>query len=74
VPSTALAAIHRVADIGRASGLKYVYSGNVPGDRGEKTFCTHCGQLLIDRCGYAVETHLQGAQCTRCGTALEGQF
>lgn len=72
---TPVAAIRRAVEIGRACGLKYVYSGNVPGDEGENTFCFHCGQLLIGRYGFHVEqTNLNGSACSRCGTHLEGIF
>jgi pyruvate formate lyase activating enzyme len=72
---TPVAAIRRAAEIGRACGLKYVYSGNIPGDEGENTFCFHCGQLLIGRYGFHIEQmNLHGSACSRCGTPLEGIF
>jgi len=72
---TGINAIHRAAEIGRKSGLKYVYSGNVPGDQGENTACAHCGQELIRRLGYQiVRNELRGSACPRCGTTLEGLF
>ncbi len=33
-PPTPAASIHRATGIGKSVGLKYVYSGNIPGDRG----------------------------------------
>ena len=39
VPPTPPDSIHRASEIGYEAGLKYVYSGNIPGDKGEKTFC-----------------------------------
>jgi pyruvate formate lyase activating enzyme len=72
---TPVAAIRRASEIGRACGLKYVYSGNIPGDEGENTFCFHCGQLLIGRYGFHIEQmNLHGSACSRCGTPLEGIF
>jgi len=32
IPPTPLETIHMAAEIGKEAGLKYVYSGNVPGD------------------------------------------
>jgi pyruvate formate lyase activating enzyme len=73
--ATPVSAIHRAVETGRACGLKYVYSGNVPGDEGENTVCFHCGQLLIGRTGFHVEQmNLNGSACSRCGTTLEGIF
>jgi len=75
LPPTPLEAIHRAARIGKACGLKYVYSGNVPGDEGENTVCFHCGELLIKRYGFYIEKIcLQGSTCPRCGTTLDGIF
>ncbi|PKN60528.1 MAG: AmmeMemoRadiSam system radical SAM enzyme [Deltaproteobacteria bacterium HGW-Deltaproteobacteria-11] len=74
-PATPVAAIHRAVETGRSCGLKYVYSGNIPGDEGENTFCFHCGQLLIGRSGFHIEQmNLNGSACSRCGTPLEGIF
>jgi pyruvate formate lyase activating enzyme len=74
-PATPVAAIRRAAETGRACGLKYVYSGNIPGDEGEDTFCFHCGQLLISRYGFHIkQMNLHGSACSRCGTPLEGIF
>jgi pyruvate formate lyase activating enzyme len=73
LPPTAVASISRAAEIGKASGLKYVYSGNVPGNEGEDTLCSQCGEHLIDRYGFSIETlNLKGKHCPRCGTALDG--
>jgi pyruvate formate lyase activating enzyme len=75
VSPTLVADIHRAAEIGKASGLKYVYSGNVPGDEGEDTKCSHCGEHLIDRYGFYIKKFaLKGTSCPRCGTTLDGVF
>lgn len=72
---TSVEEIRRAASIGKSKGLKYVYSGNVPGEAGENTFCSCCGSLLIGRCGFHVEgLNLRGSACPRCATPLEGLF
>jgi len=65
--------IHRAREIGLKAGLHYVYSGNIWGDEGEKTYCHNCHQLLIDRTGFSVSTNLlrQGA-CPNCNTPMAG--
>ena len=74
-PPTPAASIHRAAEIGRSAGLKYVYSGNIPGDPGENTLCARCGRLLIGRCGFSIERlDLKGSACPHCGTPLDGIF
>ena len=65
--------IHRARDIGHDSGLKYVYTGNLPGDDGEKTFCHGCRELLIDRIGFSIsKNRLRDGCCPRCGTKIPG--
>jgi pyruvate formate lyase activating enzyme len=74
-PPTPAESIHRAAEIGRSAGLKYVYSGNLPGDPGENTHCARCGRLLIGRCGFSIEQlDLKGSACPQCGTTLDGVF
>ncbi len=74
-PPTPADSIRRAIRIGKSAGLKYVYSGNIPGDSGENTSCARCGHLLIGRCGFAVERlDLRESACPRCGTPLEGIF
>jgi pyruvate formate lyase activating enzyme len=74
-PPTPAKAIHRAAQIGRSAGLKYVYSGNLPGDVGESTSCAGCGRLMISRWGFDINRRdLRGAACPACGTLLEGIF
>jgi pyruvate formate lyase activating enzyme len=75
LPPTPVASIHRAAEIGKAVGLKYVYSGNIPGDEGENTFCSRCKELLIGRDGFSIERiNLKGTHCPRCDTLLDGIF
>jgi len=75
VPVTPLSSLHRAVEIGKQSGLKYVYSGNVPGNDGENTKCFNCGNLLIERYGFKiVSINLTGNKCSKCGTELEGVF
>jgi pyruvate formate lyase activating enzyme len=75
VPVTPLISLHRAVEIGKRCGLKYVYSGNVPGDDGESTYCSNCRNCLIERYGFDVfSTNLTGNKCSKCGTELEGIF
>jgi pyruvate formate lyase activating enzyme len=75
IPPTPVASIYRAAEIGKESGLKYIYSGNIPGHEGEDTSCSHCGEHLIDRYGFSIEKlNLTGTSCPHCGTPLDGIF
>ncbi len=60
-------------EIGINAGLKYVYTGNVPGENGEKTFCYHCSRILIDRWGYTIRKNLiENGRCPHCGAIIDG--
>ena len=75
LPPTPLSSLHRAAQIGEKAGLKYVYCGNVPGNKGENTYCFNCRHLLIERNGFRVAgVNLTGDKCANCGTVLEGIF
>lgn len=68
----------RAAGIGRASGLRYVYAGNLPGRLGEweNTRCPGCGRLLIERRGYRITGRTLSAEgrCPSCGRAVPGRW
>lgn len=68
----------RAAEIGRAAGLNYVYTGNLPGmiDGGEDTRCPHCHETLIRRYGYRITDYKMTAEgrCPRCSTQIPGRW
>ncbi|MFH1640170.1 MAG: AmmeMemoRadiSam system radical SAM enzyme [Chloroflexota bacterium] len=71
LPPTPVSTIERAVEIGHRAGLKFVYSGNIPGHQAENTTCYHCGQLVVARVGYEAEvTGLDGSKCKFCGAEL----
>ena len=66
----------RAVNIGKQSGLRYVYAGNLPGRVGdlENTCCHQCGTTLIRRYAYLVEDYRLTAEgaCPSCGTRIPG--
>jgi len=75
LPPTPPETLTRAREIGMESGLKFVYSGNVPGDRGENTYCPNCGKIVIGRYGFTItEKHLKNNTCSFCGHSLAGLF
>ena len=73
VPSTPVATLKRAREVGLEVGLHYVYTGNLPGDQGEKTLCHHCGRLLIDRFGFATGHYsIRKGRCPDCQTPVAG--
>lgn len=64
---TPVETIAKARDIGIQAGLRYVYAGNVPGDKGESTYCYNCGAMLIERWGFQVKTvRLADGKCPDC--------
>ncbi|MDH4226981.1 MAG: AmmeMemoRadiSam system radical SAM enzyme [Deltaproteobacteria bacterium] len=73
VPPTPVETLRRALEIGYEEGLKYVYTGNIPGEKGESTFCPSCKALIIERRGYSVlANNLKDGKCHKCGALIEG--
>ena len=70
LPDTPVETIKRACKIGRKAGLKYVYSGNVPGLPLEDTFCPKCRALCIDRTNYVIHRYDKNGQCPKCNENL----
>ena len=70
---TNVRAIQQVRQIGLDEGLQYVYTGNVPWDAGEKTYCPNCSATVIDRMGYSINAYsIKNGQCPECGQNIAG--
>jgi pyruvate formate lyase activating enzyme len=70
---TSVKILQRAKKIGMDAGLRYVYTGNVPGEPGEDTFCPHCGQLLVDRLGFQIlKYQIEEQKCSKCGFPVDG--
>jgi len=70
LPSTPVETLQSAWKIGKEAGLKYVYTGNVPGVPSEDTFCPKCGTLAIDRTNYIIHRHDKAGKCPKCGADL----
>ncbi|MEN6336728.1 MAG: AmmeMemoRadiSam system radical SAM enzyme [Phycisphaerales bacterium] len=71
--ATPLETMRRAEEIGKAAGLRYVYLGNVPGEKSENTYCYNCGRMLIERMGYRiVANQIKNSKCPHCGTEIAG--
>jgi pyruvate formate lyase activating enzyme len=77
-PDTTAEGLLRAAEIGKQSGLHYIYPGNLPGRVGdwENTRCMQCGETLIERYGYRIRGYHLTAEgaCPTCGSKLPGRF
>ncbi len=76
--NTTASDLMRAAAIGHASGLRYVYAGNLPGEVGalEDTRCPSCGATVIARHGYHVTGRAQerDGRCLACKTPIAGYW
>ena len=73
--NTTVQALLRAIEIGRQSGLRYVYAGNMAGQVGnwEDTRCHGCGETLIKRRGYTIlATTITNGACPSCATKIPG--
>jgi pyruvate formate lyase activating enzyme len=70
--------LKRAAEIGRRSGLRYVYAGNLPGrvDGLEDTRCASCARVLVKRFGYHIREYHVTAEgtCPSCQAAVPGRW
>ncbi len=74
-PATTVEQLIRAYDIGRRSGLRFVYPGNMPGAFGDRedTHCPGCAALLIRRRGFSVlENRMTDGACPSCGHSPPG--
>jgi pyruvate formate lyase activating enzyme len=54
-------------------GLRFVYTGNMPGHPGEHTICPKCKTRLIERTGYRVQVlQMKDGSCAKCGQPIPG--
>jgi pyruvate formate lyase activating enzyme len=72
LPPTPGETLLRARKIAMEEGLRYVYTGNRPGDGGENTGCPKCGTVAVERFGFEVVANrlAKGARCPDCGEAL----
>lgn len=71
-PRTPVETLRHARQLGLEKGLKYVYTGNVPGEGGENTFCPECKELLIERYGYSTQNKIKEGRCFKCSAEIEG--
>jgi len=71
LPDTPVETLEKAWQIGKETGLKYVYTGNVPGLLSEDTYCPKCQTLCIDRTSYLIRRLDKNGQCPKCGENLD---
>jgi pyruvate formate lyase activating enzyme len=76
VPPTPPQTLRRARQIALATGLHYVYVGNVHDPDADSTWCPVCGQRVIERDWYRLGEWrlMDGGHCGHCGTRIPGVF
>lgn len=77
LPPTPVGTLDRAREIALEAGVRFAYVGNVPGHRGENTYCPQCANVLIRRLGFHVLSNALahtsgGAECPNCHTPIPG--
>ena len=65
----------KAREIGINAGLRYIFTGNIPGYDGENTYCYGCKKLLIERTGFSIENnYIKNGSCPECNKQIDGYF
>ncbi len=73
LPPTPVSTLEKARAIAMEVGLKFVYIGNVPGHKGNNTYCPRCHRILIQRIGYQIlQNNLKEGKCKYCGYPIPG--
>ncbi|MFW6159651.1 MAG: AmmeMemoRadiSam system radical SAM enzyme [Acidobacteriota bacterium] len=73
LPPTPVSTLEKCRQIAMDEGIHFVYIGNVPGHKGENTYCPSCGKLLIQRRGFEIrQFNLVEERCPQCRKTIPG--
>ena len=73
LPPTPINILQKATEIASKEGLKYVYTGNVPGSEVTNTICPSCKSTLVIRQGFRIVSNtLKEGKCNNCAHTIEG--
>jgi pyruvate formate lyase activating enzyme len=73
LPPTPVKSLETAYKIARDKGLNYPYVGNVYGHSGEDTYCPNCGEAIVERSGFRIDSmEIENGACKKCGQAIPG--
>jgi len=73
LPPTPVELLRSAAKIAEGEGIRYVYTGNVPGNEQSDTKCPFCGANLVARQGYRISfNNIAGGKCDKCRKEIKG--
>jgi len=72
-PRTSIDNLIKAREIGIKAGLRYIFTGNLPGYEGENTYCYECKKLLIERNGFKIVNNaILDGTCPDCHAVIDG--
>lgn len=73
LPSTPVELLKNAVKIANSEGIRFVYTGNSPGNDISDTICPSCRTTLVRRLGFTVlENTLSSGRCSNCGISIPG--
>jgi len=73
LPPTPVEILNSAFRTASEEGLKYVYTGNSPGNEISNTKCPSCNTEIVVRQGYRIATNnISGGKCKKCGNKIDG--
>jgi len=73
LPPTPNTIMEKARKMALDAGIKYVYTGNNPGQEGNHSFCPGCGKKVVERLGFKVlRSLLKSGRCPDCNYQLPG--
>ena len=73
LPATPVETLERAIAIADGAGLQYVYIGNVPSHERNSTFCPSCGNRIVERIYFFVNSlDVEDGKCRFCGHSIPG--
>jgi len=71
---TSVERMEKAYDIGKMSGLNYIYTGNIIGGH-QDTVCPKCKKILVKRSNYNIsDINIKNGKCSFCNTRINGLF
>jgi len=73
LPPTPIQTLKKARKIALEEGIKYVYTGNLPDDEGNNTYCPKCKKIVIKRRLFSIiENNLNKGKCKYCHEKIDG--
>ncbi len=75
LPQTSSTILREARKIAIDLGMKYAYTGNLPDEEGNTTFCPKCKKPVIARRGYSIVSYnLSNGKCKFCKEKIAGYW